>query len=100
MRFEYTPELREHMRKRGRSTIVVEMVEINNTDLEVSEFHVQLVDEKRREYFLTKKRYRLFTTEEGEVLLPRFPLEIEDTVTLGLKSFLWFKMLTCKGIKI
>ena len=100
MEFYYTPELREHMKKRGRTTVLVELVEINHTDLDVTEFHIRLADEKMKEHFLTKKRYRRVASAEGEVLLPPLPLELADTVTFGLKSFLGFKYLTCQGIKV
>ena len=100
MEFQYTPQLLEHMKKKGRTTVLVELVEINHTDLDVTEFHVRLADEKTKEHFLTKKRYRRVETAEGDVLLPPFPLKVEDTVTIGLKSFLGFKHLTCQGIKV
>ena len=100
MEFQYTPQLREHMKKRGRTTVLVELVEGNNTDLDVTEFHVRLADEKTKEHFLAKKRYRRVETREGDVLLPPLPLELADTVTFGLKSFLGFKYLTCQGIKV
>ena len=100
MEFQYTPQLREHMKRKGRTTVLVELVEINHTDLDVTEFHVRLADEKTKEHFLTKKRYRRFAGEAGDVLLPPFPLKVENTVTFGLKSFLGFKHLTCQGIKV
>lgn len=100
MKFRYTPELLEHMKKRGRTTVLVELMEINHTDLDVTEFHVRLADGKTKEHFLTKKRYRRVETEEGDVLLPPFPLQLADTVTFGLKSVLGFKYLTCQGIKV
>ena len=100
MGFQYTPQLREHMKRKGRTTVLVELVEIAHTDLDVTEFNVRLADEKTKEHFLTKKRYRRLETAEGDVLLPPFPLELADTVTFGLKSFLGFKYLTCQGIKV
>ena len=100
MEFQYTPQLREHMKQKGRTTVLVELVEINHTDLDVTEFHVRLADEKTTEHFLTKKRYRRVETAEGDVLLPPFPLQLADTVTFGLKSVLGFKYLTCQGIKV
>ena len=100
MEFQYDPKLLDYMRKQKKHTIVVEMVEINNSDFEISELHVRLVDARLREFFLTKKNYRQYNTEHGEVLLPRFPLEMEETVTFGLKSFLAFKYITYTGIKV
>ncbi|MBE6973590.1 MAG: hypothetical protein E7440_06920 [Ruminococcaceae bacterium] len=100
MEFQYDPKLLAYMRKQNKHTIVVEMVEINNSDFEISELHVRLVDVRLREYFLAKKNYRLYTTEHGEVLFPRFPLELAETVCFGLKSFLFFKYITYTGIKV
>ena len=100
MKFRYPPEPLEHMKQRGRTTVLVELVGINHTDLDVTEFHVWLADGKTKEHFLTRKRYRRVETEEGDVLLPPFPLQLADTVTFGLKSVLGFKYLTCQGIKV
>ena len=100
MKFEYSPELRAYMEKSGKKTILVEMVEINNSDLEVSELHVRFADKRTREIFVTKKRYRVVETELGEVLLPAFPLEFEETVTFCLRSILGIKSVKYTGIKI
>ncbi len=100
MEFKYEPALLDYMQKHGKRTIVVEMVEINNSDFEISELHVRFVDARLREHFLTKKHYRLYVTGHGEVLLPRFPLELEETVCFGLKSFLFLKYITYTGIKV
>jgi len=100
MVFEYSPELRAYMEKTGKTSILVEMVEINNTDLEVSELHVRFADKRTREVFTGKKRYRVVETELGEVLLPPFPLEFAETVTFSLRSILGIKSIKYKGIKI
>lgn len=100
MEFQYDSKLLDYMQKHNKHTIVVELVEINNSDFEITELHVRFVDARLREQFLTKKRYHLHPTPHGEVLLPHFPLELEETVTFGLKSFLFFKHITYTGIKV
>ena len=96
----YTPQLLEYMKKHSKSTILVEMVEINNSDFEISELHVRFVDRRLRDLFANKKGYRVFSAPEGELLLPRFPLELEPVITFGLKKVLCFSVLTYTGIKI
>lgn len=100
MEFKYESSLLDYMKKNNKRTIVVELVEINNSDFEITELHVRFVDARLREQFLTKKRYHLHPTPHGEVLLPHFPLELEETVSFGLKSFLFFKHITYTGIKV
>ncbi len=100
MTFTYEPALLEYMDKKGKNIIVVEEVTINNSDIELTELHVHLIDTKRAEEFKTKKRYRSIDTDAGAVLLPPFKLKFDDVITFGLKSFLGFKYLTYKGIKI
>ena len=100
MEFRYEPQLREHMMKHNKKTIVVEMVELSNSDLDVTELHVHFVDSRMREQFLSKKRYRLIETDLGEVLLPPYPLTLADTVTFGLKKFLFVSYITHTGIKV
>jgi len=100
MVFEYTPELRAYMEKTEKKSILVELVEINNSDLEVTELHVRFADKRTREVFTAKKRYRAVETDFGEVLLPPFPLQFEETVTFSLRSVLGIKMIRYKGIKV
>lgn len=99
MNIVYTPELTEYIRKHGHKTLAVELVELNNTDLEITELHPFFVNDRMREQFL-KKNYRVIPTELCDVLLPPFPLTLSDPVTFGLKSFLFFKHITCDGIKV
>lgn len=100
MTIRYTPELLEFMQKKNNHTILVELVEINNTDVEVVDLHIYLPHKNQREKFLKEKRYRLINTEVGEVLLPPYPLQIDEEVTFGLKKFWVFTSLRCTGIKI
>ena len=100
MEFKYTPELEAYIRKHNKTTLLVEMVELNNSDLDITELHPYFVNERMRDQFVNKKGYRVFPTELGEVLLPRYPFDMESAVTFGLKSFLCFHHVTCKGIKV
>lgn len=100
MNFVYTPELTEYIKKHGKTTLLVEMVELNNSDLDISELHIHFVNSAMRKQFVEKKRYRVFPTELGEVLLPNFPLQTEEVVTFGLKRILFFTSVTCQGIRI
>jgi hypothetical protein len=76
------------------------MVEVNNSDLDITELHIFFANKQLRKQFVEKKRYRVFSTEFGEVLLPRFPLEMDEVVTFGLKRFLCFSRVTCQGIRV
>lgn len=100
MIFTYTPALLEYMQKKGKSTIIVEEVTINNSDIEITELHVHLIDDRRADEFINKKRYRGVATDAGRVLLPPFKLHYDDIIAFGLKSFLGFKYITYKGIKV
>lgn len=100
MEFQYDSQLQEYIRKHNKKTIVVEMVELNNSDLDVAELHVHFADARMREQFVTKKRYRVIETELGEVLLPPYPLTLSDTVTFRLKKFLFISYITYTGIKV
>jgi len=99
MKIAYTPELLEYMKEKKKTTIIVELVELNS-DLDMTELHVYLADKRIRDIFRNKKAYGIATTEVGEVLFPPFPLKYDETVTFGLKSFLFIKHLTYEGIKI
>lgn len=100
MEFRYEPALRAYMEKTGHRDIVVEIVEINNSDLDVTELHVHFLTDRTKEQFLTKRRYRSFETELGVVLLPPFPLQMDEVVTFRLKKFLFFHSIGYTGIKV
>ena len=85
MEFICRPELAAHMKKKGVDTILVELVEINNSDLDLTELHPRLVDKRLRDVYVEKKNYRPVDAGWGTVLLPRFPLEMGERVTFGLK---------------
>lgn len=100
MTIRYTPELVEYMNRKDNHTILVELVEINNTDLEVVDLHVYLPHRNQKEKFLKEKKYRTVTTEVGDVLLPPYPLQLEEEITFGLKKFWIFASVSYSGIKI
>ena len=100
MNFTYSPELLEYMKAKKNSTILVELVEVNNSDLEIMELTIRLPDARTRDQFIQKKQYRVVTTDVGEVLLPKFSLNYSDTVHFGLKKILFFHHITCKGITV
>ena len=100
MTVHYTPELIEYMDKKKNHTILVELVEINNTDVEVVDLHIYLPHPNQKEKFLKETRYRPVTTEVGEVLLPPYPLQSEEEVTFSLKKFWIFTSIKCTGIKM
>ena len=100
MEFKYTPELEAYIRKHNKTILLVEMVELNNSDLDITELHPYFVNQRMRDQFVNKKGYRVYTTELGEVLLPHYPFETESVITFGLKSFLCFHHVTCQGIKV
>ena len=100
MTIRYTPELIEYMDKKNNHTILVELVEINNTDVEVVDLHIYLPHPNQKKKFLQEKKYRTVTTEVGDVLLPPFPLQIEEEVVFSLKKTWIFTSIRCQGIKI
>ena len=64
------------------------------------DLHIYLPHPNQKEKFLKEKRYRTVTTEVGEVLLPPYPLKIDEEITFELKKFWVFASVRCKGIKI
>lgn len=100
MNFEYTPELIEYIQEKKLKSLVVEVIEANHTDIEFTDIRVHFVNKRMAEIFKTERKYRSVTTEYGEVLLPRYKLEYDDTVTFGLKKVFLFKSVTCNGIRL
>lgn len=100
MKFVYKPELIKYMKEKGHKNIVVELVQINNSEIEIAELHVHFVDERQTDIYKNKKQYYSVSTEIGEVLLPHFKLTFDDEIILGLKKIWIFKSISYRGIKI
>lgn len=88
------------MKKKEKMAVVVEVVTSNCSDIEITELYVHLSNQKQADYFVNKKKFRRQSMDFGEVLLPPYRLDYEDTVTFGLKSFLGIRQLTWKGIQV
>lgn len=99
MTFIYEPALLEHMAKKGLSTICVEVITANS-DIDYTEIYVHLVKPGQAQEFIERKRYRSVATEHGEVLLPPYRLEYEDTITFGLKKLWIFHSIRHEGIRL
>ena len=100
MQFVYEPALKKYMLEKNKKNIIVEPVEINNSDFDVTELHVYFINDKQAESFKIKKKYKGYQTDLGEVLLPNYRLEYEETVVFGLKKFLFIPYITYKGIRL
>jgi len=88
MTFSFTPELAAYIRDKKKAALVVKIAEANS-DIDVQELYLQLVDARAAEYLKTKQQYRSFPTEVCEVLLPNYRLEYESEIRFSLKK-LWF----------
>ena len=100
MNFVIDEALKEHMEHTGKRHIVIEVVTADTSDIEISELHVYLADDKQARILKEKKRFRGKEAEAYEVLLPAFPLQYEETVRFWLKKVLFFKMVGYEGVKI
>ena len=98
--FVYEAPLLDYMREKGMTTIAVEVVSAAHSDIEVTELHIHLIRDSQAAYFKEKKRFRGIPTEHGEVLLPNYRLEYDDTVRFSLKRLWFFRSVQCEGIRL
>ena len=108
--FYCTEELLEHMTKKRRRVLSVEVASSNHSDFEVTEIFLRMVKDDFAQYLQEKKRYRarpLYlrgadpdNAPAGEVLLPPYKLEISEDVVFGLKKVLFFDKITMEGISL
>lgn len=99
MKFTYTQELRDYMEKKCKKNIIVEVITCN-ADIDVTELHVFIANDKTAKFYKAEKRYKGIETEVGEVLLPPYRLEYEEEIVFDLKKVLCFKMVKYEGIKL
>lgn len=100
MEFVYTPELKAYMKEKNKKHIIVEVDSSDSSDFEVTELHVHFVSERQAELFKKRKKFQGISTEMGEVLLPPYHLEYEQTVKFFLKKVLFLKMVGYEGIRL
>lgn len=100
MTFTYDAPLLEYMKKKERSVIAVEVMSSQNSDFEVTELYVHLISDKQAAYFKEKKGFRGVQTDVGEVLLPRYRLEYDETIHFQLKKFWIFHSIRQTGIHL
>ena len=100
MKVEHSPELLAYMQEKRRKTISVEVAKSDHSDFEVAEIYLRLVKDDFASYLKDKKRYRSVKTEEGELLLPPYVLEIDPVVRLCLKRRWVFRTITVDGIRL
>lgn len=100
MNFVIEDNLKAYMEQSGKRNIMVELVTAETSDIEISELHVYLAEDKRAAFFLDKKRYRCYETDAGKVLLPPFPLQCGAEIRFWLKKVLCFKLVGYEGLKV
>ena len=100
MKFIYEPELLEYMKQKGRYDIIIELVSIDHSDIEMTDLHVFLANERQMKLFKEEKKYKSIKTDVGEVLMPVYKFDMDEEIVFGLKSAWIFKSLTYKGIRI
>ena len=95
------------MREKKKENLVVEVASSNASDFEVTELYLRLAGDSHARYLKEKKRYRSFPLLEeegenpaGEVLLPPYRLQIEDTVRFDRKKYFLFHKIVMEGIRL
>lgn len=97
MKIAYEQELLDYMEKKCKKNIIVEVISCN-ADIDVTELHVFLADDKTANFYKAEKRYKGIETDVGDVLFPPYRLEYDEEIRFGLKKFLCFKMVEYEGI--
>ena len=100
MTIRYDEALREHMAKKGMTTIAVEVMQSSSSDFEVTELYVHLISDRQAAHFKEKKRFRAVQGELGEVLLPPYKLEYDETIRFSLKKIWIFHSIKQTGIRL
>ena len=100
MKIMIEPVLAAHMEKTGKRVISVEVAQSSNSDIDVTELYVHLMRPAEAERCKRLRHPRVLTIPEGEVLLPNYRLEYDETVTFALRSRLIFRWVTQSGIRL
>ena len=94
------PALKEYMKKKNKTTIIVEAVTCNNSDFEITELSVRLAGPRQATVYKEQNSYFIKQLDNFEILLPDHRTNYKDTVTFRLKSFLGIKYLSYEWISV
>lgn len=94
----YTPRLLEYMQKKGRPHVVVDTCSAKTCGGALAELSIYLADDVQAEG-LRAKAHATYKSDVGSVLVMPRGLEVADSVTFGLRSFLGAKDVTVQGIR-
>ena len=97
---EYDEALRAYMKKKGRTTIVVEVVSSQSSDFDFTELRVHLIPDSHVSHYKERLQYRAVRGELGEVLLPPYKLEYDETLSFSLGSFWVFHWVKYTGVRL
>jgi len=100
MIIEYDDDLRQYLLDKGLSAIAVEVVSSQHSDIEVTELYVHTVKPGQAEYMKAKKKFRGIPAPIGELLLPAYRLEYDETVSFRLKKTWIFRSIAYTGIRL
>ena len=100
MNVEYSPELPEQMQKKGRKNISIEVASSDHSDIEVTEIFLRYVTDEFADYLVQKKKYKSVRTEVGQILLPPYRLDYDETVRFYLKKMWIFRKLEVEGVHL
>ena len=100
MNVEYSPELLEQMQKKGRKNISIEVASSDHSDIEITEIFLRYVTDEFADYLVQKKKYKSVRTEVGQILLPPYRLDYDETVRFYLKKMWIFRKLEVEGVRL
>lgn len=101
MNIIYSDELIEYMKQRGKECILVDIASSNTCDLDVTEMYLRFISDKHADRLLNmKKGYRAETAPLGRLIFPPYHMHIDDTVSVYLKSVLFFKLIKQEGLTL
>ncbi len=101
MTINYSDELIEYMDQRHKDCILVDIASSNTCDLDVTEMYLRFISDSHADRLLNAgKGYRFHEAPRGRLIIPPYNLNIQDTVSVYLKTFLFFKLIKQDGITL
>lgn len=97
MNLTYEQKLIDYMAKKNYHCIAIETIDPKGCCADMVELHTRFVRDKDVPK-LKEKAIQVIEAPVGEILILTRGLEIDEEVTLGLRSFLGAKDITASGI--
>ena len=97
MNIVYDQRLKEHMLRKGMTSILIDAINPIGCCADTSELLVRLASDEEAARLKADPAARVYAGELGEVLVLKRSIELDDELAFGLRNFFGIRDISVKG---